>query len=892
MISPLVKTAWGKLHQEPDKQLSFLELSSHCADVAAVTVRLLELPVWRRRFEALAGRTLGPPDIALLGLIAYLHDLGKCATGFWLKQFDRNTDDGGMDTSIRRDIVRSIGGDIGECGHTSVVSTLFWSDALPVFKKHPLAEIFKQEPHHGELLTASISHHGQPVDANSRFDFSWTWKPVPQLNYDPSVELEHLLDTAAKTFPLALHADTPLPETKRFVHGFCGLVSLADWIGSNPGAAFFPYDLAPVDNRYAAAYDRAAEVLRRMRIDCVDATAYLRNQSLSFGDVFFDPDTKEPYKPTGIQAAACILDLGRLVIIEDETGAGKTEAALWRFKSLFEAGEVDSLVFCLPTRVSAVALSQRVEAFIRRVFPDDDIRLNTVTAVPGYLVSDGLIGERLARFEFLWPDLDKDSSAHRHWAAENSKRYLAAAVAVGTIDQALLAGLKTRHAHLRGAALLRSLLVVDEVHASDVYMTRVLEKLLARHIEAGGHALLLSATLGNSARSRFLELVESDDHTDTSEQVGHGHRRSSVVPSPAISSARSLRGFGPARQQKRVEVELVPVLGDASAVADMATAAATAGARVLVVQNTVNQAIDVHRELEQNDAARDALFRCNGQPCPHHGRFAAVDRKVLDAQVEQLFGKQSPGGPRVLVGTQTLEQSLDIDADLLISDLCPMDVLLQRIGRLHRHRRSRPNGFETPKLILLVPRERDLARFLRVARGEKTFGLGSVYDNLLSIEATWRALEKRAELTIPDDNRQLVEQATDYDRLETLAAELGSKWEESWRELLGAEAAQRQHAIPHLLDWDDDFSVYSENTEVLTRLGNLPHLVKFAETRSPFDLPLTELQIPHHLWPEGCDETEVETERTGDVIHFRVSDRSFSYSRLGLAYSCTADADL
>ena len=453
----------------------------------------------------------------------------------------------------------------------------------------------------------------------------------------------------------------------------------------------------------------------------------------------------------------------------------------------------------------------------------------------------------------------------------------------------MLAGLKTRHAHLRGVALLRSLLVVDEVHASDVYMTHVLEKLLARHIEAGGHALLLSATLGNSARSRFLELVESDDHTDPIGQTGHDRGRNALTPYPAISSARSMRGFGPARRQKRVAVELVPILGDATAIADTAAAATTAGARVLVVQNTVNQAINVHRELEQNDAVRDALFRCNGQPCPHHGRFAAVDRKVLDARVEQLFGKRSPGGPRVLVGTQTLEQSLDIDADLLISDLCPMDVLLQRIGRLHRHRRSRPKGFETPKLILLVPLERDLSRFLRVARGEKTFGLGSVYENLLSIEATWRVLEQRAELTIPDDNRQLVEQATDYDRLETLAAELGPKWEKSWRQLLGAEAAQRQHAIPYLLDWDDEFSVYSENIEVLTRLGNLPRLVKFAETRSPFDLPLTELQIPDHLWPEDCEQTEIEIERVGNGISFRLADRSFSYSRLGVAYSRTGD---
>ena len=889
MISAPVKMAWGKLHREPGKDPAFLELSSHCADVAAVAVRLLELPVWQRRFEALAGRELTTYDITRLGLIAYLHDLGKCVTGFWLKQFDEQADDGTVDTSIRRDIVRSLGGDIGECGHTAVVNMLFRGTVLATLKTHPVFGMLQKAPGHIDLLIASVSHHGQPIDPRDTRDFSWTWKPAPLLNYDPGKQLDILLDKAAATFEPALQDGDPLPTSDRFVHGYCGLVSLADWIGSNPDPAFFPYGLASVDDRYAAAYDRATDVLRRMRIDCVDATTYVRDRRSSFGDVFFDTETSEPYQPTPIQAAAGDLGLGPLVIIEDETGAGKTEAALWRFKSLFEAGEVDSLVFCLPTRVSAVSLSKRVESFVSQMFPDGDVRLNTVTAVPGYLVSDGLIGERLARFEFLWPDSENESSAHRHWAAENSKRYLAAAVAVGTIDQALLAGLKTRHAHLRGTALLRSLLVIDEVHASDVYMTRILEKLLARHIKAGGHALLLSATLGNSARSKFLRLVESNDDTEKSGQTGGKPEGSATMPYPAISSARSLCGFVPRGRQKRVEVELVPALAKPATVADLAASAAIAGARVLVVQNTVNQAINVQRELERRDAVRDALFHCYGQPCPHHGRFAAVDRKVLDGEVERFYGKRSPGGPRILVGTQTLEQSLDIDADFLISDLCPMDVLLQRIGRLHRHRRNRPSGFEAPKLALLVPQERDLERSLSQL---KAFGLGSVYQNVLSIEATWQELEQRTELAIPNDNRELVERTTDYDRLKALATELGPNWETSWARLQGVEAARGQQAMPFLLDWDSEFDAYEENTDVLTRLGDKPRLVKFAETRSPFEQSLTELQIPYYLWPVNCEQAEVDIERKSDGMYFSVSDRLFSYSRLGLVRSPSHDSDL
>ena len=185
--------------------------------------------------------------------------------------------------------------------------------------------------------------------------------------------------------------------------------------------------------------------------------------------------------------------LGSVVIAESETGSGKTEAALWRFKILFEAGKVDALAFLLPTRVAAVSLEGRVRRFFRQLFPDPELRPNVVLAVPGYIQSDGERGSRhadgaglLSRFETLWPDTAVESAAHRRWAAEHPKRALAAAAAVDTIDQALLSGLPVRHAHLRGAALLRALIVVDEVHASDAYMTELLTGVLRRHVDAGG----------------------------------------------------------------------------------------------------------------------------------------------------------------------------------------------------------------------------------------------------------------------------------------------------------------------------------------------------------------------------------------------------------------------
>ena len=870
----MLPSAWGKLEQDKTsgEVKRWLDLVSHCIDVAAVTRALLELSVIRRRLERLAERPLAPRDLDRLCVLAFLHDLGKASRGFQGK-------------CLSGEALRNWLGRIrfDECGHTHVVTALF-SDYVLHAKCCDAFQLEAIESWQGEhgfaLLFAAISHHGTPIrSADCRPVMRETW--LANSHYDPFDTLKELGDTAQRLWPDAFVDDeASLPDAPAFVHAFAGLVSLADWIGSEDAPYAFHYELAPAAQRWLVALETARRVLRDKRIDLSALQGWLSEHRPAFGEVFRDGDV--PFLPSALQQRMADPTLGQLVVVEAETGSGKTEAALWRFKTLFEAGEVDALAFVLPTRVSAVQIEQRIGKFMEALFPGGQPRPNVVLAVPGYLRVDGVEAiERLPGWQVMWPDSRDEQLAHRRWAAENSKRYLAASCAVGTIDQVLLSGLKTRHAHLRGFSLLRSLLVVDEVHASDRYMISVLKSVLKRHIGAGGHALLLSATLGVAARDELLALGCRVPLRDATERES--------APYPAVTDKNESREIPSGKPPKCVSVVLQPWMKESEKIANCAAEAVARGARVLIVRNTVNGVIEVQRALEAIlGANHPALFRCQGVVCTHHGRYAADDRRVLDQAVNEQFGKGSAEGARVLCGSQTLEQSLDIDADLLITDLAPMDVLLQRFGRLHRHgARARPEGFAQAQAIVLTPGERDLGPMLRNPRGHH--GLGSVYRNLLSIEATWRELEARPELRIPENNRELVERCTDADTLLALSEKLGEGWPTHEREMVGKESAKEREAFYATLDWEEDwdelaFPVAGEEL-VRTRLGTGALRVQFAKAMvSPFGQALKEIAVPAWMVPA----TEVGMDVCVPVAHgvcgfgFGFGSREFSYGRMGL----------
>jgi CRISPR-associated endonuclease/helicase Cas3 len=302
-------------------------------------------------------------------------------------------------------------------------------------------------------------------------------------------------------------------------------------------------------------------------------------------------------------------------------------------------------------------------------------------------------------------------------------------------------------------------------------------------------------------------------------------------------------------------------------------------ARVVALQRAVEESPDIPYET---------LFRCEGVICPHHGRFAPSDREVLDKAVSERLGKDSPPGPLLLIGTQTLEQSLDIDADILITDLCPADVLLQRVGRLHRHKRTRPPGYGHARCLVFVPEKGDLEDLL-TDRGQAVAtaqgaGLGSVYPDLRCLELTRRLLIEMPKVTIPWDNRKLVEGATHPDRLKSLQ---GPKWAKHGELVDGKEIAQdiTAHLVTAVYNQHFGEIVFNElSATIRTRLGlDSLRLPLDRTAQGPFGKTLTEMVIPGHLAPaDRTDEHISILSPTDHEVILGYGGRHYRYSRFGL----------
>lgn len=871
---------WGKLAFDgAGRIIRRQSLTAHSRDVAAALAALLSVPGIAARLARLAAPA--PFDAltcARLVYLAYLHDCGKVNTGFQARS----------DRHAKR------------VGHIAPLAVLLGERADAMLATRAAQALAADRlavwgAGWETLFDAVLSHHGKPwpIDDDRRHE-ARHWRPTPA-GYDPFAALGALRAEADRFVPHAFHASAaPLPTAPGFVHAVAGLVQLADWIASSD----WERDPA-LDDASGAAW--ASARLCEIGLDVRPLRAALGGAVPTFEALF---DTS-PYPHQALAADAA----GRLVIVESETGSGKTEAALWRFVTLFARGDVDGLYFALPTRTAAVQLHRRVEKFAARLWPNGAPPV--VLAVPGYLDDHTPRADRegLPAAPDPLDDAEADTRMPSVWASEHPKRYFAGVLGVGTIDQALLAALRVKHAHLRGALLMRHLLVVDEVHASDAYMRRLLGQLLRDHLDAGGHAVLLSATLGAEARHQLLVEAAGGRTRDVPAPTQHD---AVEVPYPLLSTEERRVPIAARARERAVAVAAEPWLDDPAAITRAALDAARDGAKVLVVRNTVDGAVAVQRALiDLAGEDEPCLFRVAGVATLHHGRFAREDRRLLDRAVQDSLGRTRPPGGRIVVGTQTLEQSLDIDADFLITDLCPADVLLQRLGRLHRHAievdgkaRVRPSRFAEPRAVVLVPAG-GLAPFLapRRAGGLGRHGLGhrleggvpkGVYPDLTVLEATRHLVDKRPVWHIPAMNRALVEgalhsQAIDA-LLETMPADEQEKWRAHRERLEGDRLAQGQQASDGVLRRHRGFREEGNaafEDRLPTRLGADDRLVVLPEPPvGPLGEVVRQLAVPEWMarGVEKEDAPTVTADGEGATRRLRITlgPLEFIYDRLGL----------
>jgi len=867
MKSFTTHTLWGKITKNDKGEVSsWLSLEDHCTDVAAVFRELSKVSGIRRQLNAAAGFHLQDGQIERLSVLACLHDLGKCNNGFRRKAFP----DG-----------RNLAGHVQEVG-------VFLRDRelQPAFLEAigyaQLQNWCVSEEGVLRLLLASVSHHGKPIEPEAVVLGAQKRHWQSHESSYPIEDIHDLFTTVKERFPKAFDEDiSPMNATVALQHTFCGLVTLADWIGSH-AEHFFPFEIGEQE-RTSFSVHAARKAVNQIGLEVTSIRDDLKSGQ-SFNGLF------PGYEPTPLQDLVCSGIDSQIAVVEAETGSGKTEAALSHFYQLFKKGQVDGLYFALPTRVAARELYQRVLDFVQRVFPEECPPV--VLAVPGYAHVDGEPVSALPGSDRLY-DEDRSSIAReRAWAAERPKRFLAAPIAVGTIDQALLSVLQVKHAHMRGICLRRSLLVVDEVHASDTYMLGLLRRVLAEHTRAGSYALLLSATLGKARKEELLapERVYASGNPTASLQ------EAIASPYPSITTEREClkpREVSEPVKDKKVNLEPYPGLEYQDALStgliNELAQAMKKGARVLIVCNTVARAVATVRAAEQHEGVREALFTCRNTVSPHHGRYARQDREVLDTRISEVFGKKAQGGAVLLVGTQTLEQSLDIDADWLITDLCPIDVLLQRIGRLHRHaRQSRPVGFETARCTVLLPTDRSF-EFLFASDGSITplAGLGGyVYPDLRIARLTSDVIGNGITVHIPQENRRLVETATNPEQLEQFRS---GPWKKHRDELLASEFVQINTATHSLIcrkcEFGDQELAFADIDErIQTRLGFGDRRLQLGkELRSPFGITLNEITIPGWM-VKGIEADHLDDDPTateGGFV-FRYGGRSFRYGRYGL----------
>ena len=871
-------------------------LEHHLADVGACLEALLAQPTIRRRLARAAG--LDDPDdlddatTARLAVFATLHDIGKVNVGFqtriWREEDvgERRKPTGAGHTA---DLLPVLFGDDQETSEW-FLDAMGWPDHISRWDSDDGLTACA-------MLIAALSHHGRPLNVcdtlprNRRI-----WRRFGGLT--PKDCVERIGELARDWFPAAFSASAPpLPSQPAFQHMFLGLCNLADWLGSNED--MFPFYAEQRADYIDTAREQAKRAVKAVGLDIADQRAAFLDVP-RFGRLF---DIEGASAPNAIQKKAFATPLEeRLVIIESETGSGKTEAALWRFAHMYGRKLVDGLYFALPTRAAASQMHDRVNRFIKRMMPNEHAP-EPVLAVPGYVRAGDLTGQHLHNYQVSWDDTPDLETSKRRWAAEGPKRFLAAQIAVGTVDQAMMAALQVSHSHLRAACLSRNLLIVDEVHASDPYMRVILEALLNTHVGAGSYALLMSATLGSAARRQWLLRPKQANSLPKQSLADAIATAYPAISTRADANSENVAGAGENDQKKSVWIDARSAMHEFVEVGGLALEAARSGAKILVVRNTVDYAVKTQRAIELAAETDDQglLFRCNNRPTLHTGRFAADDRRLLDREVEKQLGKDRSGGGRIIVGTQTLEQSLDIDADLLVTDLCPMDVLLQRIGRLHRHdREDRPDGYREPHCIALLPPHDDLTPLLsKKGNGASRNGLGGfVYPDRRILELTRRLVESHSESgepwRIPEMNRELVEGATHPDELERLVEEMGDEAGGGWKmhelEVEGATIANNLTAKDAVVRRDKTFldsEVVFANIEekIRTRLGDEGIEVEFHPSPpSPFDghTKIPKLTIPEH-WSRGLAvEGPVEPARTEGGFTFSVGQRHFTYDRLGL----------
>ena len=759
-----MKNIWAKSSTTEEGRWHPLIL--HTLDVAAAADAIIarEPNTTRERLAEVVGLEWSQARPWLLLLIA-CHDLGKACPGFQYKWRNLSGLDGGAspDTTINHAFVSQV-------------------ELLPL-----LLELGWPEDT-AELVADAVGcHHGERASPNTIGSLEGNRRALgkPEWREARRAIFGALIEVLAPTTP-----PTKITLTGPDFMLLAGLTSFADWIGSNE--LYFPFgapeDCDDLTGWFATRRAYHAEA-------ALDAIGWMPRSPLTvsskaFAEVFGFPP--RPLQQAVVDALGAI-DQPAILLVEAPMGEGKTEAALYAYLELQRQLGHRGLYVALPTKATGNAMFGRVLKFLHDQNCNRPLDLQLLHG--GALLND--------KYQQLKPGGIFDATTGGEVRAgewfTHKKRALLSEYGVGTVDQALLTILPVRHQFVRLWGLANRVVVFDEIHAYDAYTGTLLLHLLGWLLALGSSVVLLSATLPPQIRRQLAELTGAEMPAQEAAYPRLSvYRNGHAVQQIAFD----------ADPERRLRLTIAPVTADLSAIKTALDQRLAPGGHALALLNTVQRAQTLYRDYGLGEP-----LLLNGQPVGKrladgtevylfHARFPADQRQRREEAVLKVFGPPDSNdtgartGRKILIATQVAEQSLDLDFDLIATDLAPIDLLLQRAGRLWRHQRgTRP--LAEPVLIAAGLAEDPPPSF------GKPLWWSAVYREDVLLR-TRSLLRDKTVLQLPDEIDTLV--AMVYEEEIGVAESLEARLDRAMQEALGINYAHVGAANQAIIGLPDDGS--------------------------------------------------------------------------------------
>jgi CRISPR-associated endonuclease/helicase Cas3 len=808
---------WGKADKSNPKKMYHL-LPFHCLDVAAVGQQLIAEERGLTR-DLATFLDLAPQQVKnILVFFIVFHDLGKFASAF--QQLITYEDE-----SLLK-VVQCYQYDGKNFRHDRM-GLYFWQqiEALVFNELFSIPELNKRDRQHLEIkkslmviMDCMLGHHGQPVDTKDPGSIKAFTEPtnmaaVEAFFYD-------VVDCLKPDLPIEKFSSKEWRKKLEQVSWqIAGLAVLADWVGSDRNYFTYQTEHIALKDYWLQAQKIAKDALAATDLNKVPIIKPFQSIQAHYG-----------YSPTPLQSWAETVEINeqpQLFILEDVTGAGKTEAALALTHRLMQAGAAEGFYFGLPTMATSNAMFARVAKHYQQMITSEGSTQPSIVLAHGAREMNDIFRDAVlasGSTDINYHQTDSTATAQcNQWLADSKKKALLAPVGVGTIDQALLAVLPRRHQSLRLLGLNRKVLIFDEVHAADEFMFELLESLLALHLHQGGSAILLTATLSLKQRQRlvnvWLNAGQLPNYTLQQQAFPLAtkvaiHQQQPVLEQPLAS-----------RKDVSRDVAIV-TLNSVDACIDTILTAVAQGLCVVWVRNTVDDALAAFNGLQEQLAnPEDCLL--------FHSRFVLADRKIIENKVLSIFGKQGDNTDRkgkVLIATQVFQESLDADADIMITDICPIDDLIQRAGRLHRHTRDNKGRYQANIQDARAPATLYIhaPEFTATPKSDwlsKDFiNTQYVYRSPGRLWLGLRELLTLGAIRMPSEARQLIEAVYSDDAYNAIPETLTNQE----NQLIGEERSKAAKAKSQLLQWqqygycaESASGWHEDNSDISTRYSDI-----------------------------------------------------------------------